>query len=156
MKVLLLKDVPKIGRKNDIKEVSDGYARNFLFPKKLAEPATKDTAVRVAKIKTETEQMKKVNEDLLLKNLKSLAETPIVIQGKANEKGHLFAAIHKEEILLKLKEYGLSIPEACIELNKPIKEMGSHAISLKTGTKRFTFTLLVDGVGAFPFEKSMS
>lgn len=146
MKVLFLKDVPKIGRKNDVKEVSDGYARNFLFPKKLAEPATEATAARVAKIKTETEQMSKINEDLLLKNLKALTEKLVVIKGKANDKGHLFAAIHKEEILSVLKAQGLSIPAEYIELDKPIKETGEHAIPVMIGNKKGTFTLTVENM----------
>ncbi|MBI2120574.1 MAG: 50S ribosomal protein L9 [Parcubacteria group bacterium] len=144
MKVLFLKDVPKIGRKNDVKEVSDGYARNFLFPKNLAEPATKDTALRVARMKDETEQMKKINEDLLFKNLKALTETSIVLEGKANEKGHLFAAIRKEEILAKLKENGLVIPLEYIEFEKPIKEIGEYAIPVRIGGKHQTFTLRIE------------
>lgn len=145
MKVLLLKDVPKFGRKYDIKEVSDGYARNFLFPKKLAEPATKDVVERVSKIKTQQAEMKKVDENLLMKNVKALADTVITIQGKANEKGHLFAAIHKEEIISKLHEVGISLPEGCIDLEKPVKETGEHAISFTVGNKKGEFKLVVKG-----------
>jgi large subunit ribosomal protein L9 len=144
MKVLFLKDVPKLGKKHDVKEVADGYARNFLLPKKLAEPATKDTVERVSKMKAEAAQMKKVDEDLLMKNLKSLAETTITLLGKANEKGHLFASIHKEEILDALRKTGLSVPAEYVELEKPIKEVGNHTIPFMMGNKQGSFTLVVD------------
>lgn len=145
MKILFLKDVPKIGKKNDIKEVADGFARNFLFPKKLAEPATKDAEAKVLKMKAELTQMKKTDEDLLVKNLKALSDTIITMQGKANEKGHLFAAIHKEEIISKLRESGVSVPAERILLEKPIKEIGRHGISFTLGTKQGTFTVVVEG-----------
>lgn len=145
MKVLFLKDVPKLGKKHDVKEVADGYARNFLFPKKLAMPATKDAEVRVSKMKAEMLEMKKVDEDLLIKNLKALADTIITLQGKSNEKGNLFAAIHKEEIISKLRESGISVPAEYIELEKPIKETGEHAIPFVIGNKKGTFKLMVEG-----------
>ncbi len=145
MKVLFLKDVPKIGKKNEVKEVADGYAHNFLLPKKLAEKAEKGAEARVSKMKTEAAEMKKVDEDLLLKNLKALAGTIITVEGKANEKGHLFAAIHKEEIIAKLQEAGIRIPAEYINLEKPIKEIGEHAISFAAGNKQGSFTLVVKG-----------
>ncbi len=145
MKVLFLKDVPKLAKKHDIKEVADGYARNFLFPKKFAEPASKDTERRVSKMKAEQAQMKKVDDDLLMKNLKALADTTITLQGKANEKGHLFAAIRKEEIIAKLREVGISVPAEYIELEKPVKETGEHAIPFIMGNKKGVFKVVVEG-----------
>lgn len=145
MKVLFLKDVPKIGRKNDVKEVADGYARNFLFPKKLAEPATKESERRVAKIKSELEEMKRVDEDLLMRNLKALTNLTVTMKGRANEKGHLFAAIHKEEIVSKIQEEArLQIPLENIHLEKPVKEVGEHIISFAIGKKEGNFKLLVE------------
>jgi large subunit ribosomal protein L9 len=144
MKILFLKDVPKLGKKNDVKEVADGFARNFLFPKKLAEPATKDTEARVLKIKKEVAQMKKVDEDLLMKNLKELSGITVTVRGKASERRHLFAAIHKEEILSKIRETGLVVPSECINLEKPIKELGEHNISFSGAGKSGTFKVLIE------------
>lgn len=146
MKVLFLKDVPKIGKKYEVKEVADGYASNFLFPKKFAERATKDTVDRVSKIKTKLAEMKKVDDDLLMRNLKALTDLTITIKGKSNEKGHLFAAIHKEEIISKIHdEARLQIPSEYIHLEKPIKETGEHTISFTLGNKQGTFKLVVGG-----------
>lgn len=145
MKVIFLKDVPKIARKHDVKDVSDGYAQNFLFPRKFAEAAKKDTLERVEKMKKESADIKKMDDDLLMKNLKALEETVIVMHGKANEQGHLFASIHKEEILAKIKETtGLVIPVGCVDLDKPVKEIGEHLVPIQAGKVRAAFKLVVE------------
>ena len=145
MKVLFLKDVPKMGKKYDIKEVSDGYAHNFLLPKKLAEQANKDTEKRVEKFKKAEAEIKKIDESLLTKNLKSLGEAVVVLKGKANEQGHLFAAIHKEELALQLKEVsGLDFPVEYFDLDKPVKEVGEYEIEVKVGEKKGKFKLIVE------------
>ncbi len=145
MKVIFLKDVPKIARKYEVKEVSDGYAQNFLFPRKFALLAKKDAVERMEKMKKETLEMKKIDEDLLAKNLKVLEETVVTMLGKANEKGHLFAAIHKEEIVAKIKEVThLRIPIECISLDKPIKEVGEHLIGIVIGKKHSSFKLIIE------------
>jgi large subunit ribosomal protein L9 len=149
MKVLFLKDVPKIGKKYEVKEVSDGYARNFLFPRKMAEPATKETETKISKMRNEMAEMKKVDEDLLMKNLETLAQTAITMQGKANEKGHLFAAIHKEEIISELRKSGISVPAEYIMFGKPIKETGEHLVSFSVGGKQGFFKLTVTGENIF-------
>jgi large subunit ribosomal protein L9 len=145
MKVVFLKDVPKVGKKYDIKVVADGYAQNFLLPKKFAELATKDTEKRVEKLKSVEAEMKKVDEAILIKNLKVLAETVVTVKEKANEQGHLFAAIHKEELAAKLKEAsGLEFPPEYIDLDKPVKEVGEHEITVIVGEKKGKFKLIVE------------
>ena len=145
MKVLFLKDVPKMGKRYEIKEVSDGYAQNFLFPKKLAEVAGKNTEKMIAKFKQAEIEMKKVDEALLHKSLKVLEETIITMKGKANEEGKLFAAIHKEDISEQLKEQaGIEMPAEYIELEKPVKEVGEHEIHVIIGDKKGKFKLVVE------------
>jgi len=145
MKVLFLKDVPKMGKKYDIKEVADGYAQNFLLPRKLAERANKNTEKNVEKFKKTEIEMKKVDEALLHKSLKALEETTITMKGKANEEGKLFAAIHKEEISEKLREQaGVSIPPEYLVLEKPVKEVGEHEIPVVIGEKKGKFKLVVE------------
>ena len=98
MKIILIKDVKKIGKKYEIKDVADGYALNMLIPGKMAIPATpgnvnmieaKKKVDMVENAKTEAEMQKALNE------IKGIS---IEIIGKVNEKGHLFAGIHKEQI----------------------------------------------------------
>src|SRR3989338_8566966 len=103
MKIVLLKEVAGVGRKYDVKTVSDGYALNFLIPKKLALVATPDVVGHAERLKSQEGTEKKIQEDLLLKNIASLKDVVIEIACKANEKGHLFASIHADTIVKELK-----------------------------------------------------
>lgn len=132
MKVILLQDVPNVGRKYEVKNVSDGYGRNFLISRNLAKIATSQTIQATEKEKKREEEKKKVQEDLFKKNLESLTDAKVVIKEKANEKGHLFASIHPKEISRAVKEqFHIDVPEEMIELDQPIKEMGEYEIKIK-------------------------
>ena len=132
MKVILLQDVPNVGRKYEVKNVSDGYARNFLFLHQLAKLATPAAIKAVETEKKRLGQEKEVQKDLLKMNLDELKDLKIEIKEKVNEKGHLFAAIHAEEISKILKEqYHLEIPVEMIGLEKPIKEIGEYKVKIK-------------------------
>ena len=131
MKVILSQDVAGVGRKGEIKNVSDGYAGNFLLPKKLAQIATPNALVVAEKLKNQMEQDREVQKDILEKNIKGLKDLKVQIKAKANEKGHLFSIIHPDEISKILKEqYHLDIPSKIIEIEKPIKEIGEHIIKV--------------------------
>lgn len=132
MKIILLQDVPEIGKKYDVKNVASGYARNFLIPRRLAELAT-SALIKSAEIKKkQAGQKKEIHKDILSKNIESLENLRVSIEEKANEKGHLFAGIHKEEISKILKEQKhLDIPPEFIELEHPIKEIGEHKIPVR-------------------------
>lgn len=145
MKVIFLKDVPRVGNKNEIKEVNDGYASNFLLPKGLAKIATAN-AINEHEIKMrEILVERKVQEDLLSRNLEEIKQKTITLFGKANEKGHLFQAIHKKEITEALyKEHRAQINEEFIILEKPIKEIGEHKIELKINNKKSYFTIKIE------------
>lgn len=132
MKIILLQDVPKVGRKYEVKNVSDGYARNFLLVKNLAKIATSKAIKAVESEKKQVEEEKKTQEDILQKNLEGLKDLKIVFDGKNNEKGHLFAGIHGQDISKILKEQShLDIPAELIQLEKPIKEIGQYKIKVK-------------------------
>jgi len=142
MKIILLKDVPKVGKRHDVKEVSPGFARNLLFSKNLAVEATPQALERINKQKANIEVEQKVQHDLLMKNLEDLAKVNIILSEKANEKGHLFAQVHKKEIVEAVKEQsGLSISEELILLEEPIKEVGSHSIKVGSGKKEVEFVV---------------
>src|SRR3989338_2019298 len=104
MKVIFLKDVPRVGKKYDIKEVNDGYAMNFLLPRKLAQNATPKAVAELEIRKKEIVLEREVQEDLLMKNLEEIKDKVITIKAKADEKGHLFAQVHKKEIIETMKE----------------------------------------------------
>lgn len=144
MKVILLKSVPKIGKKYDVMDVTSGFAMNSLFPRGLAELATAKGLVRVKELKAAEEVERKVREDLLLKNLGDIASASITIEGKANDKGHLFAGLHKAELVAALKDQArVDITEEYIVLDKAIKEVGEHKVEVKVQDKSAEFTLTV-------------
>ena len=147
MKVIFLQDVPRVGRKHDIKEVNDGYAANFLLPRRLAEMATPKAVAELEKHKKEIVIEKKVQENILMKNLEEIKGKIVIIKGKANEKGSLFSAIHKKEIVDALKkEHRAEIGEEFIVLEKPIKETGEFEIQIEIKGHKTSFKLVVSKV----------
>jgi large subunit ribosomal protein L9 len=147
MKIILLKDISKIGQKNEIKNVSDGYAMNFLFPNKLAEPATPNKIKNLERKKQNQEIENQIYQDLLVKNMRSLNGARVEMQGKANEKGHLFKGIHIEEIAEELKKQDhIDLKPEYIQLEHPIKEVGEFDITAKIGNTKAVFKLVVNSV----------
>jgi large subunit ribosomal protein L9 len=145
MKVIFLKDVPKAGKRYDIKEVNDGYAANFLFPKKLAEPAT---AKRIAEVETKLQHIrveKEIRSELLTKHLAALRDVALVMRRKANESGHLFSSIKPEDIVEALAAQKIELAEDAIKLSRPIKETGTHAIAVEINGKKSEFKVTVVG-----------
>lgn len=146
MKVILLKDVSKMGKKNDIKNVSDGHALNFLIPQGLVEIATPKAVKKVEVIKEREVAEKKIKTDLLLKNFGDLKGVKVEIEKPANEQGHLFAQIHKEEIIAAVKEQtrlDIETEYLITKDNEPIKTTGEHEIEVKIGDRAVKFNLLV-------------
>ncbi|MCX6820226.1 MAG: 50S ribosomal protein L9 [Candidatus Adlerbacteria bacterium] len=143
MKVLFLKDVRGVGRAMEIKNVADGYAVNFLFPQKFAEPATEETVKRVESQKKAAEDAIKKEEDILDKKVLSLKGKKITITAKATEKGGLFKSIVTKDVAKAiLGEHALQIPESSITLT-PTKTVGEHKIVLASKNQKVDMTLVV-------------
>jgi large subunit ribosomal protein L9 len=145
MKVILLQNVPRLGLKNEIKEVSEGYAINFLIPKKMAKFATVEA---VNKVNTEKVIKTKKTELLHTKAhglLNKINGKEVVIKTKANEKGHLFAQVHIKEIADAIGNLGVDISEDWIDLENPIKSIGEFPIPLEAYGKRVEILLKVVG-----------
>lgn len=144
MKIILLKDTPKVGKKYDIKDISDGYALNLLIPRGFAEVATNKSIKRISLEKSKDDVEKKIQEDLLLKNLNDMNGIVIEMSGKASEKGHLFAGIHSAEIAPEItRQTRLIISPEFIKLDKPIKEVGEHEITVQVQDKTVKFKLKI-------------
>ena len=147
MKVIFLQDVPRVGKKYDIKEVNGGYAINFLFPKKLATPATAQAIAELERRQKEIVIEREVQEDLLAKNLEEIKYKTITIGARADEKGHLFSAIHKNALVEAMeKEYHAQIDEKFIVLEKQIKEVGEFEIPIMIKNKKSSFKLIVEKI----------
>ena len=130
MRVILLKDIDKLGKKYEVKEVKNGYARNFLIPKGMAKQATKKT-LKWAETQKESEARKDEEE---LKKIQGFASSvdglEVVIPVKIGEKEQLFESITSQKILEKLKEQGFKIKRAQIDLPEPIKELGEFPVKI--------------------------
>ncbi|MEI8270473.1 MAG: 50S ribosomal protein L9 [bacterium] len=144
MKVIFLKDVPRVAKRHDIKEISDGYAVNFLFPRGLAKMANIQNLAELERNQKEVSIKREVQEGLLLKNLEEIKGIVLTMKGKANEKGHLFSAIHKKELVEAIqKEKHVEIDEDFIVLDKPVKEIGDFEIPVVIKGKHSFFKLKV-------------
>lgn len=134
MKVILLKNVPGTGAKGDIKDVADGYARNFLLKKKLAKMATKDA---VGDLKKQEEKKKKLSEQELKENqvlAGKIDGANIEIKAKVSGGGVLYAGVKAEEIVDAVKkQLSLNINSKQVKIEKPIKELGEHRIIIEFG-----------------------
>ncbi|MFH1451156.1 MAG: 50S ribosomal protein L9 [bacterium] len=131
MKVILLEDVEKIGKKYDIKNVADGHARNFLIPNGLAKPATKE-ALQWLKIQKEIEEKK--GSDLLKiaqEQASAMDGLEVTISVKVGDKEQLFESITAQKISDRLKEMGYEVKKTQIELENPLKELGEFPVKVK-------------------------
>lgn len=145
MRVIFLKDVPRVGKKYDVKEVNDGYAINFLIPRKLVELATPKTLANLEIRKKTIEIEREVQTDLLEKNLEEIKNKVLYMKSKTDEKGHLFSGIRRRDIVDAMKtEYHADIDEGAIKLEKPIKEVGEYEIHLEIMGKKSSFNLIVE------------
>jgi len=130
MKVILLSDIPKIGKKYEIKEVADGYARNFLIVQNMAKPVNKENLAWLEKI---LENKEKIAEKEL-KEIEALASKidgqEIEIKVKQGKEGQLFESINSKKIMKELKDKGYDTGKFSIELEEPIKEVGEYNIKL--------------------------
>lgn len=144
MKIILLKDVPGTGKRYDVKDVSSGFASNYLIPNKFGIAATSSLIQKMEIEKKNALTNSKINENLALKNLGDLSGKSLTIKEKANEEGHLFAGVHAKEISEAIKHHlGLDISEGFVKIDKPIKAVGEHSISAEAFGKKVSFILLV-------------
>jgi len=145
MKVILKENIKGIGRKYEIKNVADGYANNFLIPKKLAEYASPEAVKKAEILKSATEAEIEIREKLTEKQIEMLKGVKIILKKKGNEKGHLFEKIRPEEISEPLKEQAkIEINPEFLVIEKPIKETGEHKIIAEVGKNSGEFILAVE------------
>ncbi len=140
MKVVLLKDVRGVGKAHETVEAKDGYALNLLIPKKLAVAATAG-ALKEAHLRLKQKHdQKALGAKLIDERVAALAEHPVIIRKKVNEKGHLYDAVDVRDIA-----EATELPVESISIDKPIKERGTYTIAVSGGANFGSFTLLVEG-----------
>ena len=131
MKVLLTRDVQGLGRAGDVKEVSDGHARNFLIPKHFGIPATSSVLATVQKEEKERQDKFTRQQETLLSLKTKLEGKTFTVRGRA-EKQHLFAALRPNDIASSINEkFHTQVEPNQIVLDKPVKSLGLQEIELK-------------------------
>ena len=134
MKVLLIKDVVNLGKAGDIKEVKDGYGRNFLIKKGFARLATDEVIKKWQQEQEEKEQILKSELEKANELKEAIENLKLTIKHKAGENGHLFGSITNKEIANELKkQFNIQIDKKQIHLNKAIKTLGIFNIDCKLG-----------------------
>lgn len=147
MLIILKQDIKGVGRKYEIKEVAQGYANNFLIPKKLAEYAGPGVVKKLQVIRAQEKAEIEIREKLIEKQVEMLKDVKITLKKKTNEKGHLFEKIHTEEIFQALKDQGhIEIDPEFLTTENPIKEIGEHNVSVSVGKNEAKFTLNVEAI----------
>ncbi len=132
MKVLFLEDVGRLGRAGEVREVANGYARNYLLPRNLAAPATNDQLQRVEKVRKAAEA-RRIREQNDMKALAELLEgTAVEFSMRASSSGRLFGSVTNIHIAEKLTEMlGVPVDRRTISLGDPIREPGTFEVEIK-------------------------
>lgn len=145
MKVILLRDVAKLGKKNTVAEVPDGYAQNKLIPSGMAIPANASNLKRLQKVAAATESQQQGEQEAFNQALVTLKDTAVVITTEANAQGGLFQAIKPADVAAAIVQAGVhGVPVDAIQITEPIKSSGEHQVALMFGGQSGTCTVKVE------------
>lgn len=145
MKVILLQDVAKIGRRFDVVNVPDGYGFNKLIPQGMAKPATPEN-LKAIKAQTANKEANQAQADEAFAALtEKLKDAVIVLKVEANEEGRMFQALKAEDIATEMSaQTGSSVSADQVVINEPIKAVGEHDVLVASGQARQAVTITVE------------
>lgn len=136
MKIILLQDEKKLGKKGDIIEASEGYARNYILPKKIGVEATPKNMNDLKLQKANQDKVAQEQLEAAQELAKKLEESPVVVKIKAGEGGRTFGSVSTKEIATAVKEqHGLEIDKKKIQLPESIKNFGAYEVTVKLHVK---------------------
>ncbi len=130
MKVVLTKNIPKLGKIGDVKEVADGYARNYLFKQGLAEPATKAALQKWQTKKQKIAQSRMQDKEQLQSLKERLSHMVVELTAVANEQGHLYAAVKATDIVSYLHQQGIKEDLTKKIVMEPLRELGEYQVKV--------------------------
>lgn len=134
MKVILLQDIKNVGRKNEVINANDGYARNYLFPKKLAVEANKDNMLKLEAKQASNAHKKNLEIEENKEKAKQIEEITLNLKVKAGANGKTFGGITSKEIAEGIKKQtGIDIDKKKIALKETIKTLGTYTVEIKFG-----------------------
>lgn len=144
MEVVFIADVPSIAKKGDVKTVKDGYALNFLLPRKLAVAATFEAKNAIARQNEKKKQEKKAKAEDFEKLEEKVSKHIVTLKVRANDEGHLFGSVTAKEIHAELHTLSPSLALNMIEMDAPIKAIGEHAVTVRLGEKHVPLKVFVE------------
>ncbi len=131
MRVIFLQNIKGTAQMGDIKNVSDGYARNFLIPKNLAKPATAEAEKQAEILKKKRESENRTSKESAVELAKTLERFVLELAEDANEEGHLYGSVNAKIISEALAKKKIKIKEDLINLPEPIKTVGEHEVEIE-------------------------
>ena len=143
MRVIFIQNVKKKGQKDEVKDINEGYARNFLIPQKLAVEATPKALAQLAERTKMKEQKIEKGTKEFQDAVGKLSDFTLTIRRKANDEGHLFASVSLKEIIVALKSENINLEEKDLDLFSPIKKVGEVELPIR-GTTGLTLKVSVE------------
>lgn len=144
MEVILLSDIPKVGKKYAVVHVAPGFARNFIIAKGLGEAVTKQNAKKVADLSKKRAAEEAHRAELLGKAVAGMKGVTLSFIRKANEEGHLYASVSAADIAEELaKVASVDVPTQNLHSDHPIKALGEHSVTVKIGDQEAHIKVIV-------------
>lgn len=131
MKVIFLQDVKGHGKKGEVKDVAEGYARNYLIPRGLAKAATESALKSLEQMKAAEDRRKEQEREKARALAAKLSQMTVVIRAKAGQNGRLFGAVTGKQIAEALEKEGIKLDKRQVELDEPIRELGTTRVTLR-------------------------
>ncbi len=132
MKVILNKDVPKIGKRGEVKEVSAGYANNFLIKQGLAQPATAAATAKLATEKRDKDTQKSKAQEQARRNQSELEKRTFTVKVKTGDKGQLFSGLKEQDVASAIyQKTKIQLQKSQIQIPHGIKQLGEYSIEIK-------------------------
>lgn len=131
MQIILQEDVDKLGTRGQVVEVAEGYARNFLLPRKLAMPASAGNLKRLEKIRTTLAKLTASEREQAQKIADELSAVVITLTRKAGENDHMFGSVTSADLAQELSSRGHSVDKRKIQLDEPIRTLGEYQVSVR-------------------------
>ena len=131
MKVILLREIKKLGKEGDVVEVKDGYARNYLIPRGLVLLATKENVGRLEKIKKQRQKEEEKARNNALRLKEALNNISLTLTVEAKENKEIYGSINEAHIVKALKEEGIELERRQIVIDSPIDKLGAYNVTVK-------------------------
>jgi large subunit ribosomal protein L9 len=131
MRVILMEDVPMLGQRGEVREVKDGYARNFLLPRKLALPATATNLQNLAQLKRQRERAQDRAREAARAAAARIGALALRVVTRASEDGRLYGSVSVQDVVAFLEQHEIAVERRRVLLEEPIKALGEYRVAIR-------------------------